>query len=75
MLTGNILQAARDRIRRDMNDITDTVATGGCLSAETADMVGLQYAQKVGVIEGLARAERTILDVIEEAEQRENEDT
>ena len=55
--------------------MTDDVATGGDLSAGDAGLIAVGYANRVGIIEGLARAERTILDVLGEMEQREEEDT
>jgi|TARA_R110000787_G_C13190628_1_gene422952 hypothetical protein len=58
-----------------MNNVTDDVATGGDLSAGDVGMVAVGYANRVGIIEGLARAERTILDVLNETEQREKDDT
>lgn len=45
------------------------------MSAESADMVGIKYAQNAGVIEGLARAERVILDVLDEITEQEKLDT
>tara|TARA_R110000824_G_scaffold172756_2_gene350713 strand:+ start:394 stop:558 length:165 start_codon:yes stop_codon:yes gene_type:complete len=54
-----------------MNDKADYVATGGCLQAEN---VALDYAKNAGVIEGLAIAERTLLDAIEDAEKRERDE-
>lgn len=55
--------------------MTDDVATGGDLSAGDVGLIAVGYANRVGIIEGLARAERTILDVLGETEQREEEDT
>ncbi|MBC8159551.1 MAG: hypothetical protein H8E94_09505 [Alphaproteobacteria bacterium] len=74
-MTDNILATAQARIRQRMNETADSLCGGNCLSAESAAMVGAQYAKQVGVIEGLALAERDILDVIEEAEKREQSDT
>ena len=54
-----------------MNDKADYVATGGCLRAGD---VALDYAKNAGIIEGVALAERALLDVMEEAEKREQED-
>ena len=65
-MVDNILETVRERLRREMNNVTDDVATGG---------VAVGYANRVGIIEGLARAERTILDVLNETEQREKDDT
>jgi len=58
-----------------MNDVADDMALGGCLSTTGADMIAVAYAQKVGLIEGLARIERIVLDTIEEIEAREKLDT
>jgi len=74
-LASNILESIRDRLRREMNDVVDDVGTGGALSEESADLIAVKYAKQVGVLEGLARAERTIIDCVEEAEKRETEDT
>jgi hypothetical protein len=74
-LTDNILETVRERLRREMNNVTDDVATGGDLSAGDVGLIAVGYANRVGIIEGLARAERTILDVLGETEQREEEDT
>ena len=38
-------------------------------------MIGIKYARNAGVIEGLARAERAILDVLEETTEQEKLDT
>tara|TARA_R110000744_G_scaffold35065_2_gene81468 strand:+ start:1603 stop:1827 length:225 start_codon:yes stop_codon:yes gene_type:complete len=74
-LADNILETIKERLRREMNTITDDLALGGCMSAESADMIGIKYAQNAGVIEGLARAERVILDVLDEIEEQEKLDT
>jgi|TARA_R110000803_G_scaffold111495_2_gene179922 hypothetical protein len=58
-----------------MNTIADDLALGGCMSAESADMVGIKYAQNAGVIEGLARSERVILDILDEITEQEKLDT
>lgn len=70
-MTSNILEAYKFRLREVMNDKADYVATGGCLQAEN---VALDYAKNAGVIEGLAIAERTLLDAIEDAEKRERDE-
>ena len=74
-MADNILESIKDRIRREMNEIADDLALGGCISAESAGMVGVKYAQNAGVIEGLARAERVILDVLDEIKEQEKLDT
>jgi hypothetical protein len=74
-LADNILATIQERIRREMNEIADVVATGGCLSSESADMIAIEYAGQAGVIKGLAIAERCILDILDEIEEREKLDT
>lgn len=54
----NELELVRKKIREDMNELADFIATGGA-----PDFPG--YRQMVGKIEGLAMAERHILDLIE----------
>jgi hypothetical protein len=56
----------RDKIRKDMNDYTDDMANGVC-----ADFAG--YQKLCGVIQGLALAERHLLDLVE-AQQKDEED-
>tara|TARA_R110001583_G_scaffold7590_1_gene37530 strand:+ start:735 stop:932 length:198 start_codon:yes stop_codon:yes gene_type:complete len=46
----------RDKIRDQMNDISDHVSGGGCKDFS-------EYAKSCGVIEGLALAERELLDL------------
>jgi hypothetical protein len=45
-----------------MNELSDHVSCGGCKSME-------EYSRCVGVIEGLAYAERTLLDMNERLER------
>ncbi len=73
-MADNILSAIQERIRREMNETADVVATGGCLSAERADMIAIKYAENAGVIKGLALAERCILDVLDELDEQEKLD-
>jgi hypothetical protein len=54
----NELEVIRKKIREDLNDLADVLATGGAASFE-------MYKQLVGKIEGLALAERYILDLQE----------
>lgn len=59
----NALDALRDRLRMMMNDMSDHVSGGGCKNHE-------DYSKCCGIIEGLALAERDLLDLkrrIEEA--------
>jgi hypothetical protein len=71
-LAGNVLDTIQVRIRREMNDLLDDMGGG---SALTADDIAVAHAKDVGVIEGLARAERAILDVLEDIEKQEKLDT
>ena len=47
-----------------MNDVTDDIATGSAKDYP-------EYRHKVGVIEGLALAEREFLDIMERIEKSE----
>jgi len=51
----------RDKIRADMNNFADDAATGQCQSFEA-------YKQLCGVIQGLALAERHLVDLLEKLE-------
>lgn len=55
----------RREIRKDMNDMTDALASGDAKSYE-------EYAHMTGVIKGLAQAERLLLDLMEAAEKSDN---
>lgn len=55
----------KNKIREDLNNLADTMATGGA-----ADYPA--YRHMVGKIEGLAQAERNILD-LEERIQKSND--
>ncbi len=55
-MTGDILTLLREMIRKDMNDIADDVSTGACQDYAS-------YKHLTGIIEGLARAERSLLDI------------
>lgn len=52
------LELLRKRIRSHMNDMADAVSTGDAKDYP-------EYRRMVGVIEGLAFAEREILDLID----------
>ena len=51
----------REQIRNDMNNYADDLAGGACRNFE-------EYQKLVGVIQGLALAERYILDLAKKAE-------
>jgi hypothetical protein len=52
----------RDQIRTDMNNYADDCAGGACKSFE-------EYQKLCGVIQGLAIAERYLLDLAEKVEK------
>jgi hypothetical protein len=56
--------ALNRKLREDMNNYADDVATGSCRSFD-------DYKRLCGVIEGLAIAERHLKDLLE---KQENED-
>ena len=52
----------REKIRNDMNNYADDLAGGACRSFD-------EYQKLCGVIQGLAIAERHLLDLAEKVEQ------
>ena len=54
----------REKIREDMNNYADDVSTGVCQDFAS-------YKQLCGLIQGLAIAERYILDLVQKAEEDE----
>lgn len=52
----------RDQIRKDMNNYADDIAGGACRSFE-------EYQKLCGVIQGLATAERYLIDLAEKVEK------
>ena len=52
----DMFDVLRKKLRERMNDIADSVSTGACQSFE-------DYKRLCGVIEGLAHAERDLLDL------------
>jgi len=52
----------REKIRIDMNNYTDDMAGGACRTFD-------EYQKLCGVIQGLAVAERHLLDLLEKVEQ------
>ena len=71
-MADTILDTVRLNIRNLLNEVTDDIAGGSCLSA---DNVAVEYAQRAGIIQGLARAELIINDVLDQIEEREKLDT
>lgn len=52
----------REKLRNDMNNYADDLAGGMCRSFD-------DYQKLCGVIQGLATAERHLLDLVEKVEQ------
>lgn len=59
----NVLDTLRDIIRKEMNELADLAATGS-----PSDWAG--YQRLVGRIEGLATAERFLIDLKEKIEEQ-----
>jgi hypothetical protein len=55
----NLAEFLRKSLRQQMNDLADHIAGGGCVDFS-------EYKKCCGVIEGLARAEREILDLMKQ---------
>lgn len=55
----------RDQIRTDMNNYADDVAGGACRTFD-------EYQKLCGVIQGLAMAERYILDLAKKVEDADD---
>ena len=62
VFSNNALQVLRENIRTMMNDVSDHISTGSC---KTFD----EYSKCCGIIEGLAMAEREILDINQRIEK------
>ena len=54
----------REKLRTDMNNYADDCAGGACRTFE-------EYQKLCGIIQGLATAERHLLDLAEKVEQSE----
>ena len=52
----------RDQIRKDLNNYADDLASGMCRTFD-------EYQKLCGVIQGLAHAERYIIDLAEKVEK------
>jgi hypothetical protein len=66
-MTEQFASALRQKLREDMNNYTDDVATGAC-----ADFAA--YQKLCGVVQGLALAERHLLDLVEAIRKGEEDD-
>lgn len=58
MAEENLFEVYQKKLRERMNEVADMVATGSAQSFE-------EYRKMVGIIEGLALAERELLDLVE----------
>jgi hypothetical protein len=63
----NFQSVLRDKLRKDMNAFTDDMANGICTDYAT-------YQKLCGIIQGLALAERHLLDLVEAQQKDEEED-
>jgi hypothetical protein len=63
----NVYEVFQKNLRASMNDKADFLATGGAGSFE-------EYHKIVGIIEGLALAERELLDLFEALRKGEEDD-
>ena len=63
----NFVSVLRDKIRKDMNDYTDDMANGVCTDFSS-------YQKLCGVIQGLALAERHLLDLVDAATKEDEDD-
>ena len=64
---GDVASVLRDKLRSDMNNYTDDLATGMC-----GDFAA--YQKLCGIIQGLALAERHLLDLVEAARKGEEDE-
>jgi hypothetical protein len=61
-MIADFARVLREKIRSDMNNYADDLAGGACRSFD-------EYKKLCGVIQGLAIAERHLLDLAEKVEQ------
>ncbi len=61
VFSNNALKVLKDNIRVMMNDVSDHISTGSCKNYD-------EYSKCCGIIEGLAMAEREILDLNQKIE-------
>ena len=64
MAEENLFEVYQKKLRERMNEVADMVATGSAQSFE-------EYRKMVGIIEGLALAERELLDLVEATKKGE----
>ena len=58
----NFVRVLREQIRTDMNNYADDLSGGACQSFD-------QYQKLCGIIQGLALAERYLIDLAKKAEE------
>ena len=61
-MIADFARVLREKLRTDMNNYADDLAGGACRNFE-------DYQKRCGVIQGLATAERYILDLAEKVEK------
>jgi hypothetical protein len=61
-MVSDFARVLREKLRTDMNNYADDLASGVCRSYD-------DYQKLCGVIQGLATAERHLLDLVEKVEQ------
>ena len=66
LIVMDFIEAMQAKIRQDMNNFTDDLATGACPDHAA-------YKELCGVIRGLAYAERHLLDLVENIEKANDE--
>lgn len=66
-MTDNFASVLRDKLRKEMNEYTDDMANGVC-----SDFAS--YQKLCGIIQGLALAERHLLDLVDAANKEDEED-
>ena len=66
MIEESFVSVLRNQIRKDMNNYADDLASGACQNFD-------QYQKLCGVIQGLAIAERYLLDLAERMEKENDE--
>jgi hypothetical protein len=61
-MISDFARVLREKLRTDMNNYADDLAGGACRSFD-------EYQKLCGLIQGLATAERHLLDLVEKVEQ------
>ena len=64
--TAQFARVLRERVRKQMNDYSDDMISGQCTDFA-------EYRRLTGVIQGLALAERNLLDLVADAEKESHE--